>query len=87
MYNVHVRNMMLHANAATLRGLTYFIFGLYDVVSGNHSVQNSPWGRGSIASAGPRELYFTFCVIWGYRVQHLITQKEDRKVILAVLES
>ena len=38
----NVRNIMLHANAATLRVLTYFIFGLYKVVSGNHSVQNSP---------------------------------------------
>ena len=43
--NVHVRNMMLHANAATLRGLTYFC-GLYNVVSGNHSVQIHPGGGG-----------------------------------------
>ena len=50
---------MLPANAATLRGLTYC--GLYNVVSGNHSVSNSPWGKvGSIASARPGELHFTF---------------------------
>ena len=53
--------MMLPANAATLRGLTYFILWLYNVVSGNHSVRNSPWGEvGSIASARPGELHFTF---------------------------
>ena len=53
--------MMLPANAATLRGLTYFICGLYNVVSGNHSVRNSPLGEeGSIASARPGELHFTF---------------------------
>ena len=66
---------MLHANAATLRGLNISFCGLFNVVSGNWSVQNSPWGRGSIASARPRELHFTFCVIWCYHVQHLITQK------------
>ena len=66
---------MLHANAATLRGQTYYILWLiYDVVSGNHNVLNSPWGEGeSIASARPRELHF--CVIWGYHVQHLTPQK------------
>ena len=43
------RNIMLHAHAATLRGLTYFIsfYGLFNVISGNHRVQNFPWGRGS----------------------------------------
>ena len=30
---------------------------------------------GSIASARPGELHFTFSVIWGYHVHHLITQK------------
>ena len=34
-----VYNVMLHVNAATLRGLTSF-----NVVPENHSVQNSPWG-------------------------------------------
>ena len=53
--------MMLPANAATLRGLTYFICGLYNVVFGNHSVRNPPWGElGSIYSARPGELHFTF---------------------------
>ena len=42
----NVNNVMLHVNAATLRGLTSFICVLYNVVSENHSVQNSPWGRG-----------------------------------------
>ena len=28
-----------------------------------------------MASARPRELDLDFCVIWGYYVQHLITQK------------
>ena len=33
-------------------------YGLYNVVSGNHSVQNSPSGEvGSIVSARPRELH------------------------------
>ena len=50
----NVYNVMLHVNAATLRGLTSFILGLYNVVSENHSVQNSPCGgRGSIASSRP----------------------------------
>ena len=42
----NVRSMMLHANTATLRGLTYFICGLYNVLPGNHIVQNSPRGEG-----------------------------------------
>ena len=53
----NVRNMMLHANAATL----YFICGLCNVVSGNYSVRNSPLeGRGTIDSERPIELHFTF---------------------------
>ena len=40
----NVYNVLLHVNAATLRGLTSFICVLYNVVSENHSVQNSPWG-------------------------------------------
>ena len=40
----NVYNVMLHINAATLRGLTSFI--LFLVVSEIHSVQNSPWGEG-----------------------------------------
>ena len=39
----NVYNVLLHVNAATLRGLTSFILCLH-VVSENHSVQNSPWG-------------------------------------------
>ena len=39
--------------AYTLRLLTYFICGLYNVVSGNHYLQNLPWGRGSIVSSRP----------------------------------
>ena len=46
MFNVFwggkVYNVMLHVNAATPRGLTSFFFYLYNVVSENHSVQNSP---------------------------------------------
>ena len=42
----NVYNVMLHVNAATLRGLTSFICVLYNVVSENYSVQNSHWGRG-----------------------------------------
>ena len=42
----NVYNVLLHVNAATLRGLTSFICVLYNVVSENHSVQNSPWGGG-----------------------------------------
>ena len=41
-----VYNVMLHVNAATLRGLTSFICVLYNVVLENHSVQNSPSGGG-----------------------------------------
>ena len=37
----NVGNVMLGANAAALRGLTYFICGLFKLVLGNHSVQNS----------------------------------------------
>ena len=68
---------MLPANASTLIGLTYFHFVAYNVVSGNYSVQYSPWGEvGSIASVRPGELHFTFfCDMGGYRVHHLITQK------------
>ena len=50
--------------------------GLYNLVSGNHSVRNSPWGEvGSIASARPGDNILHFSVIWGYHVHHLITQK------------
>ena len=53
----NVYNVLLHVNAATLRGLTSFICVLYNVVSENHSVQNSPWGEGgSIASSRPKML-------------------------------
>ena len=48
----NVYNVMLHVNAATLRGLTYFFCVLYNVHSENHSVQKIPRGRGSIASQG-----------------------------------
>ena len=68
--------MMLNANAATLRGLTHSFCGLYNVVSGTYSVQNSPWGEGGLYPAQGLENYILhFCVIWGYDVQHLITQK------------
>ena len=42
----NVYNVMLHVNPATLRGLTSFYFVLCNVVSENHSVQNSPGGGG-----------------------------------------
>ena len=44
----NVYNVMLHINAATLRGLTSFVSVLYNVVSENHSVRNSPWGEGGL---------------------------------------
>ena len=44
----NVYNVMLHVNAATLRGLTSFFCVLYYEVSENHSVQNSPWGEGGL---------------------------------------
>ena len=47
----NVRNMRLYANAASLRGPTYFILWLIYVVSGNHSVLNSPWGEGVLEPA------------------------------------
>ena len=58
----NVYNVMLHVNAAPLRGLTSFICVLYNVVLENHSVQNSPWGRGrgSIASSRPNTLLLRF---------------------------
>ena len=52
--------MMLHVNAASLRGLTYFIFGKYNVVSRNYRVEKFPLGEGSIASARPGEFQSTF---------------------------
>ena len=53
-YGGNVYNVMLHVNAATLRGLTSFILFLYNVVLENYSVRNSPWGGGgSIASSRP----------------------------------
>ena len=42
----NVYNVMLHVNAATLRGPTSLICALYNVVSEYHIVQNSPWGEG-----------------------------------------
>ena len=44
-YAGNVRNMVLHANAATPRKHIAFC-GLYNAVSGNHSVQKSPWEDG-----------------------------------------
>ena len=44
----NVYDVMSHINAANLRGLTSFKCVLYDVVSENHSVQNSPLGGGSL---------------------------------------
>ena len=50
----NVYNVMLHVNAATLRGITSFFCVSYNMVSENHSVHNSPWGGGgSIASSWP----------------------------------
>ena len=42
----NVYNVMLHVNAATLRGLHLLFCVLYNVVLEKHSVQNSAWGRG-----------------------------------------
>ena len=58
----NVYYVMLHVNAATLRGLTSFILCLipYNVVLENHSVQNSPWGEGSIASSRPSRYKLPF---------------------------
>ena len=44
----NVYDLMLHINAATLRGLTSFILFLYNVVSENHSVQIPPGGEGGL---------------------------------------
>ena len=44
----NVYNVLLYVNAATLRGLTSLFCVLYNVVSENHSVQNSPWGEGGL---------------------------------------
>ena len=50
----NVYNMLLHVNAATLNGQHLLFCVLYNAVSENHSVQNSPWGGGgSIASSRP----------------------------------
>ena len=60
----NVYNVMLHVYAATLRGLTFLFCVLCNVVSENHSVQNSPWGggggRGSIASSRPNVFIHIF---------------------------
>ena len=49
------------ANVTLSEGLHISFCGLYNVVSENHSVRNSPLGEvGSIASARSRELHFTF---------------------------
>ena len=57
------RNMMLPANAATLRGLTYFILWLIYLVSGNivevYS-QREAW----------RITFYIFVWYGGYHVQH-----------------
>ena len=47
----NVCNMVLHFNAATLRGLTYFFCGLYNAVLESHSVQNPPWQKGDLYTA------------------------------------
>ena len=62
----NVYNVMLHVNAATLRGLTPLFCVLYNVVLENHSVQNSPWGgRGSIASSRPiTHVIFIFVLLF-----------------------
>ena len=44
----NVYNMLLHVDAATLRGLTSFIMCLIYVVPENYSVLNSPWGEGGL---------------------------------------
>ena len=46
----NVYNVMLHVNAATLRGITSFFCVSYNMVSENHSVHNSPWGGGGVYS-------------------------------------
>ena len=52
----NVYNVLLHVNAATFRGLSILSCVLYNLVSENHSVQNSPWGGGgSIASPRPTQ--------------------------------
>ena len=52
----NVYNVLLHVNAATLRGLTSFILCFIYVVSENHSVQNSPWVRGVYSQLKAYEL-------------------------------
>ena len=72
-----------------LEGIYISFCGLYNVVSGNHSVQNSPWGEGgSIASARPGELHFTFSYDMGVPCSSSHNSKsiQDRNVMLAVLK-
>ena len=54
--------MMLHANATTLRGLTYFHFMAYITYYLEIIVYKiPPWGGGgTLASARPREVHLTF---------------------------
>ena len=59
--------MIVHVNAATLRGLTSFLCVLYNALSENHSVHNSPppggggggggGVGGSIASSRPKRAF------------------------------
>ena len=44
----NVYNVLLLVSAATLRGLNLLFCVLYNVVSENHSVQNSPCGGGGL---------------------------------------
>ena len=70
-------------------GLHISFCGLYNVVSGNHSVRNSPWGEvGSIASARPGELHFTFFCVMGVPCSSSNNSKSiyDRNKMIAVLK-
>ena len=60
----NVYNVMLHVNAASLRGLTSFIFCLIHVVSESIVYKIPPGGRGSIASPRPIIYARTFSILF-----------------------
>ena len=82
--------MMLHANAATLRGLTYFHFVAYIMLFLEIIVYRiPPGGGGSIASAMPRELHLTFWCDMGLPCSTSNNSKSiyDRNVMFAFLKN
>ena len=68
----------------------YILFcGLYNVVSENYSVRNSPWGEvGSIARERSRELHFSFLCDMGVPCSTSYNSKsiKDGNKMFAVLK-